>query len=190
LFSVAFAPARLHFAFGCAMMRFRPTCLLVLTFGLLMLGCRSPLSVYRSPADIDLVLGGGPDWLGVSGYQVRGTNYGISLPVTRLAGTPSWVMKEGKNPPLLPGKATSLARRAFAAEFPDSGSWNIESLSIEAYPETAQNPTSALCNKRYYVISFAPPGDKFFSGDHYPIWVLMDGTVVLPRAEGQAHPYE
>lgn len=120
---------------------------------------------------------------------MRGSNYGISLPVSRLAATRSWVIKEGKNPPMLPGKATSLARRAFAREFPDSAAWKIDSLSIEAYPETVQDRASRLFEKRYYVIGFAPPEYKS-ANDHYPVWVLMDGTVVLPRPSGPAHPYE
>jgi hypothetical protein len=146
-------------------------------------GCHSPSSVYRSPADVDLILGGGPGWLGVSGHIVRGSNYGISLPANRLAATPSWTMEGGSNPSVLPGKAVALARRAFAREFQDSAAWKVDSVSIEAYPETVQDRASPLYEKRYYVIGFVPPEYKP-ADDHYCVWVLMDGTVVLPRAEG------
>jgi hypothetical protein len=84
---------------------------------------------------------------------------------------------------VLPGKAVSLARRAFAREFPDSAAWKIDSLSIEAYPETVQDRTSPLYDKRYYVVGFAPPEYKP-ADDHYCVWVLMDGTAILPRPEG------
>ena len=163
----------------------RPAFLSFLVCVFLMVGCRSPSSGYRSPADVDPILGGGAGWLGISGEEVRGTNYGISLPVRRLAATPSWTMEGGKNPPVLPGKAVSLARRAFAGEFPDSKAWKVDSLSIEAYDETVQDPANPLHDKRYYVVGFAPPEYKP-ADDHYPVWVLMDGTVVLPRADGAA----
>jgi hypothetical protein len=118
----------------------------------------------------------------MSGNRVRGIQYGISLPVSMLAATPSWRMEAGKNPPLLPGRAMSLACHAFAGEFQDSAAWKIDSLSIDAYPETVQDPFTALCDKRYYVVGFAPPEFKP-ADDHYQVWVLMDGTVILPRAE-------
>jgi len=105
------------------------------------------------------------------------------MPINRLAATPSWTMEGGKNPPVQPGKAVLLARRAFVGEFPDSATWKIDSLSIEAYPETVQDLASPLHDKRYYVVGFAPPEYKP-ADDHYPVWVLMDGTVVLPRPEG------
>ena len=161
----------------------RPAFLPFLASLFFIVGCRSPSSVYRSPADVDLILGGGPGWLGISGERVRGTNYGISLPVNRLAATPSWTMEGGKNPPVLPGKAVSLARRAFSGEFQDSAAWKVDSLSIEAYPETVHDRTSPLYDKRYYVVGFAPPEYKP-ADDHYCVWVLMDETVVLPRPEG------
>lgn len=146
-------------------------------------GCATHPKVYRSPAHVDLVLGGGPDWLGVLGNKVRGADYGISLPVKMLATTPSWRMEEGKNPPLLPGKALSLACRAFAGEFADSAAWKVDSLSIEAYFGTPQDQASPLYDKRYYVVGFMPPEYDYRHDGHYPIWVLMDGTVVLPRAD-------
>lgn len=149
---------------------------------LFMVGCSSLSSVYRSPKEVDPVVGG-VGWLGISGERVRGTNYGISLPLSRLAATPSWTMEGGKNPPVLPGKAVALARGAFAGEFADSAAWKVDTLSIEAYPETVQDRKSPLYDKRYYVVGFAPPEYKP-ADDHYCVWVLMDGTVVLPRPEG------
>ena len=159
-----------------------PRYLVLLACTCFTVGCRSPSGVYRSPPDVDPVVGDGPGWLGVSGHRVRGVNYGISLPVNKLAATPSWTMEGGRNPPVLPGKAVSVARRAFAGEFRDSAAWKIDSLSIEAYPETVQDRSSTLFDKRYYVVGFVPP-EYQPADDHYPVWVLMDGTVVLPRSD-------
>ena len=139
-------------------------------------GCRHSPSVYRSPvAPLE------PGWLGVSGFRVRGTDYELSLPVVRLVASPPWRMEGSQEPPLLPGRAVWLARRAFAGEFTDASSWEVDSLSIETYPEAVQDITSPIRDRRYYQVGFAPPESKGPAEDHYPVWVLMDGTVVLPH---------
>jgi len=119
------------------------------------------------------------NWLYVSGETVRGVNCEISFPINLLAKSPSWPTLGSKNPPLLPGQAIRLARRAFAGEFQDSALWQIDRLCIEAYPGTANSHDTLLYNKRYYVVSFVPPED-YFGRDHFPVWVLMDKTVILP----------
>ncbi len=143
---------------------------------LVMPGCMHSGGVVRSqPPPLE------PGWLAISGHDVRGTDYEVSLPLSRLAATPAWTMEGRKEPALLPGKAVWLARRAFAGEFPDSAWWRIEYVSIETYPQTVQDNTSPIRDRPYYEVGFVPPEYASTGGDHYPVWVLMDGTVVLPH---------
>ena len=161
-----------------------PNSLLLIGFALVAAlgasGCRSLPTIHRTPSHlIEGQFKGCTNWLYVSGETVRGVNCEISFPIAMLAKSPSWPTLEAKDPPLLPGHAIRLARRAFAGEFPDSALWQIDRLSIEAYPGTANSRDTSLSDKRYYVVSFVPPEDEF-GRDHFPVWVLMDKTVILP----------
>ncbi len=148
----------------------------LLVFLVALPGCRHSPSVYRSP-----VAPPEPGWLGVSGFRVRDTDYELCLPVEKFVASPPWKMEGSQEPPLLPGRAVWLARRAFRGEFADASSWKINCVSIETYPETVQDVASPIRDRRYYQVEFVPPEYKGPAEDHYPVWVLMDGTVVLPH---------
>ncbi len=153
------------------------SCLLPLLATLpLVAGCRHSLNIVRSP--VPPIHEGG--WLQVGGNTVRGSEYIISIPASRLAAAPAWMMKGSDNPPLLPGVAVSLARRALASEFQDSRLWTVDSISITLDPGITQGAANPISNRGYYDIEFRAP-ESPFGADHYSIWVLMDGTVILPR---------
>jgi hypothetical protein len=111
---------------------------------------------------------------------MAGTEYELSLAGSNLVAAPRWVMEGSRNPRLLPGKAVSLARREVTKKFAAAASWNIDSICMESYPETIPGGANALCDRWYYQIEFQPAGWKA-GDDHYRVWVLMDGRVILPK---------
>jgi len=142
-------------------------------------GCKHLTIIERSSPPV-----GEPGWLGIGGNRVRGIDYTLHLPASRLEATPPWVITEGRNPPLRPGKAVALAWRGLATKFTDSSSWNMESMCFTIYPGLDSTGTNSLSNRWYYQFEFRPPQTRFGS-DIYRLWVLMDGAVVLPTADSR-----
>jgi hypothetical protein len=163
-----------------------PTCsLLMIVVVLAIAGCRHSPDVYRTPTNVDPIVGV-PGWLGISGFSVRGVDYGIALPESVLEASVPWSMDRGKNPPLLPGRAISLAQEALVQEFADAGLWSIIEITIATYPRASEDASNALRHRPYYQIEFAPPEMSEIQSGGFPVWVLMNGTVVLPRGYGSA----
>jgi hypothetical protein len=107
--------------------------------------------------------------------QVDNQHFKAEVSLEQIRKTPQGSPQTEELPPLSPGRAQVIARRALERVLPSGQTWQLDAVRIVG---------GALGRHWLYEVAFTreyPPGVAVYGGDRFDILVLMDGTVVEPK---------